>query len=56
MSEIKNIVTAFIRVVSLIGILYLLINLAAAFFNKILPQYIYGPVWNSSDISLDKDL
>ena len=56
MSEIKNILSAFLRVASLIVILYLLINLAVAFLNKILPQYLYGPSYNGSDILSDTEL
>ena len=56
MSVLRNIGVAFLRVVSLLGILYLMVNLVIAFFGKVLPEFIFGPDGNSSDVLLDSEL
>ena len=56
MSVLRNIGVAFLRVISLLGILYLMVNLVIAFFGKVLPEFIFGPDWNSSDVLMDSEL
>ena len=56
MSLFRNIGVSFLRVISALGILYLMVNLLCTFFGKVLPELIFGSDQNSSDIGMDSEL